>query len=201
MDRKTRFQQREQQILNMAEQLLLESGYGDITLDMLANNLDFAKGTLYKHFQSKDELFLQLIIRYEQFQYETNMIDDSVSACIARMVLQQLLNPQKTMLLHQLEERLAASSTGLNRQFGELYKIRRLRMKRMIHVTTAYLAIKNSRLSTRDYLASIWAMSQGGASMLNSSFYQRYIGRRDTLCLSMVQQILDVPNQYAKSLK
>ena len=55
MSRQHQFKVREESILAMAEQLLLESGNGDITLDSLADQLDLAKGTLYKHFSSKDE--------------------------------------------------------------------------------------------------------------------------------------------------
>mgnify|MGYP003416552594 CR=1 FL=1 len=60
MSRQQQFKNREEVILAVAEQLLLESGEGDITLDSLAEQLDLAKGTLYKHFTSKDELFLLL---------------------------------------------------------------------------------------------------------------------------------------------
>ncbi len=35
------------------------------------------------------------------------------------MIFQQLLNPQKAMLLNQIEERLAASVTGLKLVGGE----------------------------------------------------------------------------------
>ena len=55
------------------------------------------------------------------------------------MVLQQLLSPQKALLLNQIEERLASSATGLNRMFAELYDIRRARMKRLIDITSSYL--------------------------------------------------------------
>ncbi len=174
MSRQHQFKAREENILAMAEQLLLESGDGDITLDSLADQLDLAKGTLYKHFSSKDELYLRIIIRYEE----------------------QLFNPQKAMLLNQIEERLAASVTGLNRLFGELYDIRRQRMKRLIDIISAYLKDEHSSLSTRDYLSSIWAMGQGGAGLLNSSFYQRYLGRRDTLRYAFVQQMLELPSHY-----
>ena len=61
MSRQHQFKAREENILAMAEQLLLESGDGDITLDSLADQLDLAKGTLYKHFSSKDELYLRII--------------------------------------------------------------------------------------------------------------------------------------------
>ena len=196
MSRQQQFKQREENILAMAEQLLLETGNGDITLDSLADQLDLAKGTLYKHFASKDELYLRIIIRYEEQLFLINEIDDDPAAGVARIILQQLLNPQKALLLNQIEERLASSATGLNRMFGELYDIRRARMKRLIKITSHYLQNQNSGLSTRDYLSTIWAMGQGGASLLNSSFYQRYLGRRDTLRYALVQQILDLPKQY-----
>ena len=66
MSRQQQFKNREEKILATAEQLLLEAGSGDITLDSLADQLDLAKGTLYKHFSSKDELYLRIIIRYEE---------------------------------------------------------------------------------------------------------------------------------------
>ncbi len=62
MDRQAQFRAREVLIFQIAEQLLLENGEAGMTLDALAAELDLAKGTLYKHFQSKDELYMLLII-------------------------------------------------------------------------------------------------------------------------------------------
>lgn len=196
--RQQQFYEREQMILKTAEQLLLESGDGDLTLDSLAFELDIAKGTLYKHFTSKDELFLYILINYEKRLATINAINDDSSAKIARMVLQLLLYPQRAMLFNQLEERLASTSVGLNKLFAELYKIRRERMNELLNTAQAYLESKNSALSTRDYLSSIWAIGQGGASLLNSSFYQRYLGRRDTLIVSLLVQVLNLPLLYPK---
>lgn len=194
--RQTAFHEREQSILATAERLLLESGTGDIVLDDLAEELDIAKGTLYKHFASKDELFVQILIRYERSLADINAINDDPSAQITRMLLQLLLRPQRAMLFNQLEEHLASTATGLGKQFGELYKIRRERMNELLNTSQLYLDQKNSSLSTRDYLSTIWAIGQGGASLLNSSFYQRYLGRRDTLILSLVSQVLALPSLY-----
>lgn len=196
--RQQAFHVREQSILATAEQLLLESGNGDLTLDDLAQELDIAKGTLYKHFSSKDELYLQILINYEKSLATINAINDDPSAKITRMVLQLLLRPQRAMLFNQLEERLAGTSTGLHKLFGELYRIRRERMNELLATSEDYLTAKNSSLSTRDYLSTIWAIGQGGASLLNSSFYQRYLGRRDTLIISLVTQVLDLPLLYQK---
>ena len=74
MDRQAQFRAREALIFQVAEQLLLENGESGMTLDALAAELDLAKGTLYKHFQSKDELYILLIIRNERMLLE--MIQD-----------------------------------------------------------------------------------------------------------------------------
>lgn len=196
-DKKRQFAEREQRILQTAEQLLLESGEGDLTLDSLALQLDLAKGTLYKHFASKDELLLRILIDYEKEMLSMNDVGDGAGAGMARMVLQLLNLPQRAILFNHIEERLSSTS-GLNKLFGELYDVRRQRMARLAAVAENYLKEQNSGMTTRDYLATIWAVGQGGAGLLNSTFYQRYLGRRDTLKTALVQQMLDLPRLYPK---
>lgn len=63
-NRQEQFLARYQKILAVSEELLLDH-YQDMTLDDLAKELDIAKGTLYKHFKSKNELLLELVIQNE----------------------------------------------------------------------------------------------------------------------------------------
>lgn len=198
-NRKELFEIREASILRVAEELILESGEGDLTLDSLAQHLDLAKGTLYKHFSSKDELLLRILIDYEKRLFAMNQTDDGAAAGVARMVLQQLRLPQRAMLFNHIEERLASTASGLNKVFAELYRIRRERMKRLMEIAELYLNEQNSAMTVRDYMASIWAVGQGGAGLLNSSFYQRYLGSRDTLKYAFVQQMLDLPKLYPRT--
>lgn len=194
--RKELFEIRESKILQAAEQLILESGEGDLTLDSLAQHLDLAKGTLYKHFSSKDELLLRILIDYEERLFLMNQTEDGAAAGVARMVLQQLRLPQRAMLFNHIEERLAGTSSGLNKVFSQLYHVRRERMKRLMQIAERYLLEQDSAMTVRDYMASIWAIGQGGAGLLNSSFYQRYLGSRETLKYAFVKQILDLPKLY-----
>ncbi|MDO4894053.1 TetR/AcrR family transcriptional regulator [Moraxella sp.] len=198
-DRKQKFEDRESKILQTAEQLLLESGEGDLTLDSLALQLDLAKGTLYKHFASKDELLLRILIDYENRLFGMNDVNDGAAAGIARMVLQMLNLPQRAVLFNHIEERLSSTVLGLNDLFAKLYRIRRKRMAKVEQIATAYLQEQNSTMSSRDYLSTIWAVGHGGASLLNSSFYQIYLGSRDTLKFALVKQMLDLPALYPKS--
>lgn len=56
-------QQREQDIINVAERLFLSSDYKDITMAKIAQDARLAKGTLFLYFQTKEELFLSLAER------------------------------------------------------------------------------------------------------------------------------------------
>ncbi|MFX1570164.1 MAG: TetR/AcrR family transcriptional regulator [Promethearchaeota archaeon] len=72
MTRKERETQlRKQIILEAAEKLFLSDGYEATTMDEIANEAEFSKGTVYKYFISKDELYIangikayELIIKY-----------------------------------------------------------------------------------------------------------------------------------------
>ncbi|TEU23028.1 TetR/AcrR family transcriptional regulator [Alkanindiges illinoisensis] len=197
MDRQAQFRAREALIFDVAERLLLESGEMGMTLDALALELDLAKGTLYKHFQSKDELYLLLIIRNEQALLD--MVRDNQGDFQARLVfymLHHLHHPERTVLFHQIEERLSAGAQGLGILFNQLYRIRKQRLRLIIGITDNYLKGIGSTMPVRDYLAAIWSMTQGAASMLNSSFYQRYLGSRDTFRVAVIDQMLAMPQQF-----
>ncbi|OTG86086.1 TetR family transcriptional regulator [Acinetobacter sp. ANC 4558] len=197
MDRQAQFRARETLIFQVAEQLLLENGEAGMTLDALAAELDLAKGTLYKHFQSKDELYILLIIRNEKMLLE--MIKDaekSFSEHLAFFMLHHLHHPERTVLFHQIEERLSTTGVGINLLFNELYQVRKERLRLIIRMTEIYLNSIQSTMSVRDYLASIWSITYGAAAILNSSFYQRYLGSRDTLRVAYIDQVLALPKQF-----
>ena len=194
MDRQAQFRAREALIFQVAEQLLLENGESGMTLDALAAELDLAKGTLYKHFQSKDELYMLLIIRNERMLLE--MVKDTEKGFpehLAFFMLHHLHHPERAVLFHQIEERLSTTGQGIHLLFSELYQIRKQRLRIIIRMTESYLESIQSLMSVRDYLASIWSITQGGASILNSSFYQRYLGCRDTLRVALIDQALLLP--------
>ena len=202
MDRQAQFRAREALIFQVAEQLLLENGEAGMTLDALAAELDLAKGTLYKHFQSKDELYMLLIIRNERMLLEMIQDSDKVFAeHLAFFMLHHLHHPERTVLFHQIEERLSTTGQGINHLFNELYQVRKSRLRVIIRMTETYLLEIVSGMSSRDYLASIWSITHGGAAILNSSFYQRYLGSRDTLRVALIDQALMLPKQSTPSVQ
>lgn len=196
MDRQAQFRARETLIFEVAERLLLENGELGMTLDALAAELDLAKGTLYKHFQSKDELYLLLIIRNEQMLFEMLKNSETLfTEQLAFFMLHHLHHPDQIVMFHQIEERLSTTAQGLHDLFYQLYQIRKQRLRLIIRLTEEYLETIQSSMSVRDYLAAIWSITHGGAAILNSSFYQRYLGERDSLRVALIEQALNLPKQ------
>lgn len=55
---------REEYILQVAEEALKEKGYYDMSMDEVASHVGISKVTLYKHFKSKEDLVFSLFFRY-----------------------------------------------------------------------------------------------------------------------------------------
>lgn len=199
MDRQAQFKAREHLIFQAAETLLLENGEAGMTLDALAAQLDVAKGTLYKHFQSKDELYMLLIIRHEKLLLSMmQQHEKTFQEHVAFFMLHHFHYPEKTVLFHQIEEKLSLVGQGIQDLFHQLYAIRKQRLRLIIQLVEPYLASIPSQMSVRDYLSAIWSLTYGTATLLNSSFYQRFLGSRDTLRIACIDQALALPKLHKK---
>lgn len=55
-------QQREQQLLQLAQQILQQEGFAGLTMDRLTAASDVSKGTIYNHFCSKEDLITALSV-------------------------------------------------------------------------------------------------------------------------------------------
>ena len=57
------FQQREQLILDTAQKMLHQAGYAQLTMERIAEAVEYSKGTIYNHFSSKEDLVCSLCCR------------------------------------------------------------------------------------------------------------------------------------------
>ncbi|MCK5836534.1 MAG: TetR/AcrR family transcriptional regulator [Desulfobacula sp.] len=63
-DRRDRdFKRREEDILDAAFDLFADHGIESVTIDMIAETAEVGKGTIYKHFTGKNDIFASLVIR------------------------------------------------------------------------------------------------------------------------------------------
>ena len=56
--------EREELILSTAQALLHQHGYNHLTMERVAETVEYSKGTIYKHFASKEDLLCSLCCRY-----------------------------------------------------------------------------------------------------------------------------------------
>lgn len=194
-ERQQNFLLRKEKILTMAEKLLLDNNQ-DITLGELASELDIAKGTIYKHFKSKNQLYLELIILNERRLLDiSKTYPDNVKNYVSQYMLYNMLNSNRTILLHAIEERLTNNERRLKNLFEELYDIREQRILSIKDMTGDYLKSLNSAMSIRDYLSYIWTVTYGASLLLNSTHYQKAIGSRERLIKLYINQALMIPDK------
>ncbi|HAB43045.1 MAG TPA: TetR family transcriptional regulator [Acinetobacter sp.] len=195
--RQQNFLLRKEKILSMAESLLLDNNQ-DITLSELAEEMDIAKGTIYKHFKSKNQLYLELIILNEKrILAISDKYNNDIKNYVSQYMLYHMLNSNRTILLHVIEERLTNNEKNLKELFQELYRIREERIIRIKDMTHDYLVSLDSAMSIRDYLSYIWTVTYGASLLLNSTSYQKAIGSRERLIKLYINQALMTPDKIS----
>ena len=195
--RQQNFLLRKEKILAMAETLLLDNNQ-DITLSELATELDIAKGTIYKHFKSKNQLYLELIILNETRLIEISQKhNNDIKTYVSEYMLYNMLNSNRTILLHVIEERLTNNERKLKELFEKLYQIREQRIIEIKDMTSDYLKSLDSAMSIRDYLSYVWTVTYGASLLLNSTHYQKSIGSRERLIKLYVNQALMTPDKIS----
>ena len=58
-----RYQEREAQILRVARSLLQEDGFAELTMDRIADAINYLKAVVYQHFPCKEEIVLALAVQ------------------------------------------------------------------------------------------------------------------------------------------
>lgn len=79
-DRREReFKRREEDILTASFDLFSENGIESVTIDMIAERAEVGKGTIYKHFIGKNEIFASLVIlQGHELMNALNRLDKTV---------------------------------------------------------------------------------------------------------------------------
>lgn len=181
-----------QKILEVTEQLLLENNQ-DIVVGELAEELDIAKGTIYKYFKCKNQLYLELLILNETRLLEiAQKFKTDVQEGIRQFMLYHLMNSNRTVLLHSIEERITSQERGIKNKFEELYEVREKRIIEVKDITVEYLISRNCAISLRDYLSYVWTITHGACLLLSSTYYQKSIGERQNLINFYIKQAINV---------
>ena len=87
--------EREAQLLVLAEQLVTEQGFANFTMDKLTAHSSCSKGTIYNHFNSKEDLIAALCIKSMKielalFEQTDSFEGNSREKCLAMLYAYQL---------------------------------------------------------------------------------------------------------------
>lgn len=176
------FRQREREILDVALTLFLEQGEDRVTVEMIADRVGIGKGTIYKHFETKHEIYLLLMIRYEEelsdiFQ-RIRESDDKET--LAREYFRfRISDPKRYQLFDRLEQKVIKDQA-----VPELVdKLHRIRAANFVHLTRIVEArIAEGILEDVPpvyHICSAWALAHGAAALMESPFYQQLIADKD----------------------
>jgi AcrR family transcriptional regulator len=143
------FRRREQEILDTALQLFLSEGEDSVTVEMIAEAVGIGKGTIYKHFNSKAEIYLRLMLDYERDLAELFQSDNVARdrEALSRAYFEfRMSDPQRYRLFDRLEEKVV-KTRQVPELVEQLHSIRTSNFQRLTSLIEAGSTKASSRTS------------------------------------------------------
>lgn len=174
-----KFKNREQKILDAALELLVEHGEETVTVEQIANHVDIGKGTIYKHFTSKVEIYMRLLFDYERGLQERlraaiKEAEAGSYAAPARAYFEsRMSDPTKDRLFQRLEEKIVALKQAPE-MIQELHQMRNNIFESMNNVFTR--RIQEGYLQDvppHYYYYTYWALTQGAVELFHSKSFPK----------------------------
>lgn len=86
-------QERDELILKVSRELFIDRGYHNVTMDMIAQEIEYSKGTIYQHYNNKEQIISRLCLNFSKllldlFSYVNN------SDCPQYLKMQMLLESE-----------------------------------------------------------------------------------------------------------
>ncbi len=187
-EKKRRFLKREQRIIDTALRLLIKQGIDQVTVSAISKEAGIGKGTVYKHFQSKAEIMMRIMLDYEH-NIGANLQAGIVAtergdpgAAAKAYFSSRLSNPALDRLVQQLEARLE-NSPEVCTQMAEVHAVRRSTAQALNQMVAKL--IKRGLLEDvpphYHYLAC-WALAQGAVEVcFNKGFADQFDDKADLL--------------------
>ena len=181
------FQLREEEILNKSLELLLKLGDEKLTVEQIAEAVGVGKGTIYKHFESKAQIYLTLMIRYEQclakrLKEGIELANKGDKGATPRAYLQfRIEHAEQDYIFQCLEEKMLA--LGVEPEImKELHSIRNENLASLAGMIQE--GIDHGRLEDVPpsfHYCSTWALAQGAVCLKRSGFFSDRVEDMDAL--------------------
>ena len=169
------FRRREQEILDTALQLFLSEGEDSVTVEMIAEAVGIGKGTIYKHFNSKAEIYLRLMLDYERdlaelFQSD-NVARDREALSHAYFEF-RMSDPQRYRLFDRLEEKVV-KTRQVPELVEQLHSIRTSNFQRLTSLIEGRIDEgKLEDVPPYFHYCAAWALVHGAVALYHSPFWR-----------------------------
>lgn len=172
------FRQREREILDAALDLFLEQGEDKVTVEMIADKVGIGKGTIYKHFETKNEIYLLLMIRYEEELAETfrEIRETDEKERLAREYFRfRISDPKRYLLFDRLEHKVIKDQ-AVPEMVEKLHRIRAANFEHLQDIVKQRIADGSLEdVNPLYHIWAAWALAHGAVGLLESPFYQAQI--------------------------
>lgn len=176
------FRQREQAILDCAQELFIELGEDKVTVEMIADKVGIGKGTIYKHFETKSEIYLLLMIRYEEELadlFRRIDISEDKASLVREYFSFRVQDADKYLLFDRLESKLVADK-AVPALVEKLHAIRASNMEKLCGMVAGQIkAGKLADVPPTYHIAAAWALAHGASALTKSGFYAQFIGEKE----------------------
>ncbi len=185
MSRKQKeIERRHQLILNVARQLIMEHGYHGLTMEKIAAEIEYSKGTIYQHFPNKESVLAGLTVRFlglmaELFQLA---VDDKQLNTVQKLVA---LHIASFLLIERYPDDFAVSQKHFNEQFRD--KCKPEIHQQLDDVETQLIALISqnleqapvkTELSAEELSFGLWSLFKGGCELYFSECVQQHMTLR-----------------------
>lgn len=185
--KKKAFLAREERIIEAAQELFIKHGIDRVTVSDIAELANIGKGTVYKHFLSKNEILMRILLNYERnitdnlkhgIEDTENGVPGAASMAYLRSRLQR---PELDRLVQHLEIRLE-DEEEVAEQMKELYAVRLSNENALNNMV--------KKLIDRDILEDVpphyhylagWAMAQGAVELCFNKSWNYRLDTEDVL--------------------
>lgn len=172
------FRRREQEILDTALELFLEKGEDVVTVEMIADTVGIGKGTIYKHFKSKTEIYLRLMLDYERELNElfhSDAVSRDKEALSRAYFAFRMGEPERYRLFDRLEERIVKGRQAPE-MVEELHQIRASNFERLTRLIEDRISEgKLEDVPPYFHYCAAWALVHGAVALYHSPFWNQVL--------------------------
>ena len=169
------FRRREQEILDTALQLFLSEGEDSVTVEMIAEAAGIGKGTINKHFNSKAEIYLRLMLDYERDLAELFQSDNVARdrEALSRAYFEfRMSDPQRYRLFDRLEEKVV-KTRQVPELVEQLHSIRTSNFQRLTSLIEGRIDEgKLEDVPPYFHYCAAWALVHGAVALYHSPFWR-----------------------------